>query len=91
MAATAILYRRGDYDEALRIRTEEELPAYAGLGDVKSIAVTQGQIADIHFQRGDYDEALRIRTEEQLPVFTLLREFREITITGKVLTGVMPG
>ena len=42
-----ILVTRGELDEALRIRTEEELPVYERLGDVRSYAVTQGQIADI--------------------------------------------
>ena len=58
-----IAYRRGDYDEALRIRHEMELPVYERLGDTRSTAVTWGQIADIAYQRGDYDEALRIRHE----------------------------
>lgn len=52
-----IHHQRGDYDEALRIRREVELPAFERLGDTRSIAVTWGQIGDIHFQRGDHDEA----------------------------------
>ena len=40
-------------DEALRIRREEELPVYERLGDVRSRAVTMGQIADILQARGD--------------------------------------
>ncbi|MBI5094924.1 MAG: metallophosphoesterase, partial [Candidatus Hydrogenedentes bacterium] len=40
-----ILAARGDLDEALRIREEEELPVYEKLGDVRSRAVTMGQIA----------------------------------------------
>ena len=42
-----IAYQRGDYDEALRIRQEVELPVYERLGDTRSTAVTMGQIADI--------------------------------------------
>ena len=38
-----ILQARGELDEALRIRREEELPVYERLGDVRSEAVTQGQ------------------------------------------------
>ena len=38
---------RGQLDEALRIRQEEQLPVYERLGDVRSKAVTQGKIADI--------------------------------------------
>ncbi len=76
-----ILFRRGELDEALRIRTEEELPVYERLGDVRSRTVTLGQIADIHFQRRDLDEALRIRTKEQLPVFEQLGDVRARAIT----------
>ena len=60
-----ILEQRGDTDEALRIRREEELPVYERLGDVRSKAVTIGKIADIFEQRGERDEALRIRREEE--------------------------
>ena len=55
-----ILSARGQLDEALRIRTEEELPVYERLGDVRSKAVTQGKIADILFARGQLDEALAL-------------------------------
>ena len=56
-----ILGQRGETDEALRIRREEELPVFERLGDVRSRAVTMGQIADILEQRGETDEALRIQ------------------------------
>ena len=42
-----ILQQRGELDEALRIRREEELPVYERLGDVRERAVTMGKIADI--------------------------------------------
>ena len=58
-----IAYDRGDYDEALRIRREVQLPVYERLGDTRSTAVTWGHIADIAYRRGDYDEALRIRRD----------------------------
>ncbi len=72
---------RGEVDEALRIREEEELPAYRRLGDSRSAAVTQGQIADILQNRGQLDEALRIREQEQLPVFRCLGAIRSIAAT----------
>ncbi|MEW6218888.1 MAG: tetratricopeptide repeat protein [Thermodesulfobacteriota bacterium] len=55
-----ILEVRGQLDEALRIRTEEELPVYERLGDVRSMAITQGKIADILQARGQLDEALAV-------------------------------
>ena len=71
-----ILFHRGELDEALRIRQQEELPVYERLGDVRSRAVTLGQVADILFARGDLDEALRIRQQEELPVFEQLGDVR---------------
>ena len=71
-----IAYRRGDYDEALRIRREVQLPVYERLGDTRSAAIAWGNIADIAYQRGDYDEALRIRREVQLPAFERLGDTR---------------
>ena len=55
-----ILQARGELDEALRIRRDEQLPVYERLGDVRERAVTMGNIADILFARGELDEALRI-------------------------------
>jgi len=80
-----ILYARGELDEALRIRREEELPVYERLGDVRSRAVTMGKIADILQQRGQTDEALRIQREEELPVYERLGDVRERAVTmGKI-------
>jgi tetratricopeptide (TPR) repeat protein len=76
-----LLMARGQLDEALRIRTEEELPVFQRLGDVREMAVTQGQIADLLMARGQLDEALRIRTEEQLPVFQRLGAVRDMAVT----------
>ncbi len=76
-----ILQARGELDEALRIRREEELPVYERLGDVRSRAVTMGQIADILQARGEVDEALRIRREQQLPVYERLGDVRSRAVT----------
>jgi len=67
-----ILYRRGELEEAERIRREEQLPVFERLGDVRSRAVTMGKIADILESRGELEEAERIRREEQLPVYERL-------------------
>ena len=75
----------GQWDEALRIRQEEELPVYLQLGDVRSLAVTKGKIADILQARGQLDEALRIRQEEELPSFQQLGDVRAMGVTkGKI-------
>ena len=75
-----ILQARGQLDEALRIRTEDQLPVYERLGEVRSIAITKGKIADILQARGQLDEALRIRTEDQLPVYERLGEVRSLLV-----------
>ena len=75
-----IAFRRGDYDEALRIHRDIQLPAYGRLGDIREAAVTWGKIADIAYERGDYDEALRIRRDIQLPIFDGL-DVREAAVT----------
>ncbi len=80
-----ILVDRGELDEALRIRREEQLPVFERQGDVRAIAVTKGRIADILRAWGELDEALRIRREEELPVYTRLGDVRAIAITqGKI-------
>ncbi len=76
-----ILRDRGELDEALRIRREEELPVYERLGDVHSRAVTMGQVADILQARGELDEALRILQEEVLPVYERLGDVRSQAVT----------
>ena len=80
-----ILQARGDLDEAMRIRQEDQLPVYEKLGDVRSRAVTLGKIADILQARGDLDEAMRIRQEDQLPVYEKLGDVRSRAVTlGKI-------
>ena len=86
-----ILEARGDLDEALRLRTEEELPVYERLGDVRSRAVAQGKIADILEARGELDEALRIRTEEELPVYERLGDVRSRAITQGQIADILNG
>jgi tetratricopeptide (TPR) repeat protein len=86
-----ILYQRGDYDEALRIRRDVELPVYERLGQTRSIAVTWGHIADIAYRRGDYDEALRIRRELQLPAFERLADTRETAIAWGRIADIASG
>ncbi|HEV2999634.1 MAG TPA: tetratricopeptide repeat protein [Solirubrobacteraceae bacterium] len=77
--------RLGRDENALRIRREEELPVYERLGDVRSAAITRGQIADVLEARGELDEALRIRREEALPVFERLGDVRSAAVTrGKI-------
>jgi hypothetical protein len=75
-----ILESRGQLDEALRIRRDEQLPVYERLGDVRERAVTMGKVADILEARGQLDESLRIRRDEQLPVYERLGDVRSLIV-----------
>ena len=80
-----ILQARGEFDDALKIRYESELPVYDRLDDPRWRAFVMSKIADILQTRGQLDEALKIRTEEQLPVYERLGEVRERAVTmGKI-------
>lgn len=80
-----LYYDLGEWDKALRIRTEEQLPVYERLGNVREKAVTQSKIANILQARGQLDEALRIRTEEVLPVYERLGDVHQKAVTlGKI-------
>ena len=87
-AKADILQSKGQLDEALRIREQEELPVYERLGDVRSKAVTLGQIADILQARGQLDEALHIREQEQLPVYERLGDVRSKAVTLGKIAGI---
>jgi tetratricopeptide (TPR) repeat protein len=86
-----ILAGRGESDEALRIRREEQLPVYERLGDVRERALTWGRIADILAGRGESDEALRIHREEQLPVFERLGDIRSRAVTMGRIADILAG
>ena len=80
-----ILTTRGQTNEALRIRREEELPVYERLSEMRSRAVTMGKIANILATRGQTDEALRLLRHELLPAFERLGDMRERAVTmGKI-------
>ncbi|MFH0982861.1 MAG: CHAT domain-containing protein [Planctomycetota bacterium] len=80
----ALLAQQGEVSRALAL-LEESLKLYDQISDVRSRAVTMGQIADILQARGQLDEALRIRREEQLPVYERLGDVRERAVTmGKI-------
>ncbi|GGN62521.1 hypothetical protein GCM10010112_20770 [Actinoplanes lobatus] len=76
-----VLTSRGEYEEALRIHRDVQLPVYTRLGESREIAATWGSIADILYRQGQDDEALRIRREVELPVYERLGESREVAVT----------
>jgi len=76
-----VLEDRGELEEALRIRWEEELPVYERIGDVRARAITQGKIAGVLASRGEPEEALRIWRKEVLPACDQLGD-----VTGRAAT-----
>ena len=88
-ARADILQDRGQLDEALRIRTEDELPVYEKFGDIRESAVTKGKIADILQARGQLDEALRIHTEDELPVYEKLGDIRLRAVTKGQIASIL--
>ncbi|WP_155799122.1 tetratricopeptide repeat protein [Sorangium cellulosum] len=84
-----LLERRGQLDEALRIRQQEELPVHERLGDVRSRAVTLGKVADIYHAQGRLDEAQRLLEREVLPVHERTGAVRLRAITLGQIAGVL--
>ena len=75
------LIGRGRLDESLHILQTEKLPLVTRLNDVRSQAITLGQIADVLAARGELDESLRIRREEELPVYERLGDVSSRAVT----------
>ena len=84
-----ILEKRGDLDEALRIRNEEQLPVFEKLGDVRSLLVGRANQAQTLHKRnapGDreegkrllllaFDDARRLRLPEAAQIESILTRF----------------
>lgn len=83
-----ICFLRGEYDEALRIRFEEELPALDALRDIRGRAQALGAIADIHQMQGRLDEARRVREEHEIPVYEAIGDPRERAVALSKLAGI---
>ncbi len=83
------LEMRGELEEALRIRKEEEIPVYERLGDMRSLAMAKGAISDILQMHGELDEALRIRTEDEIPVYERLGDDRSVAITKGQIADIL--
>ena len=56
-----VIQIRGQFDEALRIRREEELPVYDQLGDVRSLLVGRTNLAIGLAGRGRVEDGPEIR------------------------------
>ena len=80
-----IYYTQGWWGQSLAAYRQHVLPLQNQLGDVRSVAVTQGRVADILTMRGQLDEALCIYQQEQLPVYEQLGDIRSrAVVQGKI-------
>ena len=78
-------FKRGYFNEALKLLREDVLPVFEKNGDVHSKAITMGQIADILQSQSQFDEVLKIRKTEELPVLERLGDVRGVAVTmGKI-------
>ncbi|MEF8766777.1 MAG: hypothetical protein ABTS16_23425 [Candidatus Accumulibacter phosphatis] len=78
-----ILQARGQLDEALRIRREEELPVYEKLGDVREKSVVHFKIASLRLDRNEQ------QTEEGfLAIFESLRQAYDIAAQMRIPDGI---
>ena len=88
-----ILYARGELDEALRIRREEQLPVYERLGDVRSRAVTLQKIAIGLLSAGALEQGripeVHDALAESFGIFTRLKPSFEVADVGAQLAQVV--
>ena len=77
-----ILQARGDLDEALRIRREEQLPVYERLGDVRARAVALQKIASALLDTGGLEKG---RIQE---IYEALAESYAITLKLGLADGI---
>lgn len=75
-----ILRLREKFDEALRVRREEQLPVFERLGDLHGQAVSNGKIADILIIQGNIEEALRLLTEIAIPLVQRVGAIRDLAV-----------
>lgn len=73
-----ILQRRGELDEALRIRTTKQIPVYDELGSVREAAVTWSKVADVLARQGLLDEAIETYETKVLPTHEALGARRDL-------------
>lgn len=78
-----ILQARGQLDEALRIRLEEELPVYEKLGDVHGTFTTQFKIARLRLSRNEHETQ-----EGFMAIHESLREAYDIAVQMGIPDGI---
>ena len=83
-----IHFRRGDYDETLRIRREVQLPVYERLGDLDGIAAATWGLAQIDLARQD-DQSAAPRLMKSFQLLYQLQRADGVAIVGFTLGQLM--
>ena len=73
-----VLEARGEYEEALRIRSEEALPLLDAEEDRDEAAMTKRAIGSLLARLGRHDEAVRIWRDECLPMYKALGQKKDV-------------
>jgi tetratricopeptide (TPR) repeat protein len=79
---------QGKFDEAMRIRTEQEIPFHEKSGDSRGLAIVMAKIANILEAQGQLDVVLEIRTKLILPVFEQFGDVREVAVTKSKIADI---
>lgn len=79
---------RGEFDRALQLRLENELPIYVRLGDRYSKSITMGRIADIYQDKEELDRALEIRLKEEVPFYKEQGYPKQLALTMGKIAGI---
>ncbi len=86
-----ILYSRGDWDDALHIYRDQEMPLYEKMGNVRAQTITKGKISLISSMKGDGEHALRMLREEVIPVFETIGDVLEQAIATDQIASILYG
>lgn len=84
-----LYHSQGRWSQAQLVYRQHVLPLVKILGDVRSIAMTQGRIADTLERLGQFNEALRIRQQEEFLVYEKLGDIRSCAVTQRKIAEIL--
>lgn len=84
-----ILLQRGEFEAALRIVTEQELPVYQKLDDSHSACIAMASIADILAAQGKFDAALNLLQQEVLPVLSRIGDMYSLAAIQSKIADIL--
>lgn len=84
-----ILLQRGEFEAAIRIVTEQELPVYQKLGDSHSACIAMASIADILAAQGKFDAALKLLQQDVLPVLSKIGDMYSLAAIQSKIADIL--